>query len=239
MQGVACRDPAAPPHWAARTLKTQPTRRRRGDDERAPPKPGQPLNSPTHQPWTPRPSPTTAGPELESPVFTVCTLNVGGRNTNSFEFEMRGDLTELFEQWGQQFGECLLGGVGACTVPRAGASRRRGLRPDGLGTEKHGKCRYIIAERCDVGTSSGESHARLSHALQRLQFGVAAGGATGSTGNAENLLLGNAKFEANVEDDSVAQFFGAWLRWLHSTSDQDWAAWSKRAKKYATPRIVR
>ena len=57
----ACRDPAAPPDWAARTLKTQPTRRRRGDDERAPPKPGQPLNSPTHQPWTPRPSPTTAG----------------------------------------------------------------------------------------------------------------------------------------------------------------------------------
>ena len=45
----------------------------------------------------------------------------------------------------------------------------------------------------------------------------------------ENLL----KFEANVEDDSVQQFFGAWLRWLHSTSDQDWAAWSKRAKKYA------
>ena len=39
--------------------------------------------------------------------------------------------------------------------------------------------------------------------------------------------------QANVEDDSVQQFFGAWLRWLHSTSDQDWAAWSKRAKKYA------
>ena len=36
-----------------------------------------------------------------------------------------------------------------------------------------------------------------------------------------------------VEDDSVQQFFGAWLRWLHSTSDQDWAAWSKRAKKYS------
>ena len=39
-------------------------------------------------------------PELESPVFTVCTLNVGGRNTNSFEFEMRGDLTELGETLG-------------------------------------------------------------------------------------------------------------------------------------------
>ena len=53
--------PAAPPDWAARTLKTQPTRRRRGRGHtRAPAEPGQPLNSPTHQPWTPRPSPTTA-----------------------------------------------------------------------------------------------------------------------------------------------------------------------------------
>ena len=42
-------------------------------------------------------------PELESPVFTVCTLNVGGRNTNSFEFEMRGDLTELGEAWGERY----------------------------------------------------------------------------------------------------------------------------------------
>ena len=39
-------------------------------------------------------------PELESPVFTVCTLNVGGRNTNSFEFEMRCGLTELGETLG-------------------------------------------------------------------------------------------------------------------------------------------
>jgi len=45
----------------------------------------------------------------------------------------------------------------------------------------------------------------------------------------ENLL----KFEANVEDTCQAQFFGAWLRWLHSTSNDDWAAWSKRSKKYS------
>ena len=60
-------------------------------------------------------------PELESPVFTVCTLNVGGRNTNSFEFEMRGDVTELGEQWGQRFAK-----ANAC-LAEAGPSTCQGL----------------------------------------------------------------------------------------------------------------
>ena len=60
-------------------------------------------------------------PELESPVFTVCTLNVGGRNTNSFEFEMRGDLTELGEQWGQRFAK-----ANAC-LAETGPSQCQGL----------------------------------------------------------------------------------------------------------------
>ena len=42
--------------------------------------------------------------ESTSPAFRVCTLNIGGRNTNSFEFEMRGDATQLGTRWGELFG---------------------------------------------------------------------------------------------------------------------------------------
>lgn len=39
------------------------------------------------------------GDEEEAPVLRVCTLNVGGRNTNSFEFMMAGDHSELGLRW--------------------------------------------------------------------------------------------------------------------------------------------
>ena len=42
--------------------------------------------------------------ESTSPAFRVFTLKIGGRNTNSFEFEMRGDATQLDTRWGELFG---------------------------------------------------------------------------------------------------------------------------------------
>ena len=170
-------------------------------------------------------------PELESPVFTVCTLNVGGRNTNSFEFEMRGDLTELGEQWGQRFAK-----ANAC-LAETGPSQCQGL-------ERAVDAAYAQMASEPRSTESVVTSllndATWEQALERVtrdcpmlfnacNLASLRVGRPAPLEMPENLL----KFEANVEDDSVQQFFGAWLRWLHSTNNEDWAAWSKRAKKYS------
>ena len=170
-------------------------------------------------------------PELESPVFTVCTLNVGGRNTNSFEFEMRGDLTELGEAWGERYQQAnsCLSESGPSTVqglekavdaayaqmasePRSTESVVTSL----LNDDTWEKALERVTRDCPM----------LFNACNLASLRV---GRPAPLEMPENLL----KFEANVEDTCQAQFFGAWLRWLHSTNNEDWAAWSKRSKKYS------
>ena len=139
-------------------------------------------------------------PELESPVFTVCTLNVGGRNTNSFEFEMRGDLTALGEQWGQRFAK-----ANAC-LAEAGTSQ------PGLSAPSTRPYAQIGVDRdTESVVTSLLNDATWEQALERVtrdcpmlfnacNLASLRVGRPAPLEMPENLL----KFEANVEDDSVA-----------------------------------
>ena len=83
-------------------------------------------------------APRTMAPP--SVPLRVCSLNVGGRNTNSFEFDMLGDDTPLAQRWAQlrargtdavvARGPAHVVGLAAC-VTRARAFMTRGI--DGAG----------------------------------------------------------------------------------------------------------
>ena len=47
-------------------------------------------------------APATAAPPG---ALRICTLNIGGRNTNSFEFLMAGDGSELGQRWKILYGQ--------------------------------------------------------------------------------------------------------------------------------------
>jgi len=170
-------------------------------------------------------------PELESPVFTVCTLNVGGRNTNSFEFEMRGDRTALGERWGELYERA-----------NAGLAEGGPATCDGLEETIDAAYTTIALEprSTESVVTSLLAEATWEAALDRVKsespmlfnacnLASLRVGRPAPLEMPENLLK---RLPEEEQGNATAQFFEAWLAWLHSTSSEDWAAWAKRAKKY-------
>ena len=62
-----------------------------------PPDPGQLVSDEPPPPILAPPPAVAAG------ALRVCTLNIGGRNTNSFEFLMAGDGSALAKQWHSKY----------------------------------------------------------------------------------------------------------------------------------------
>ena len=170
-------------------------------------------------------------PELESPVFTVCTLNVGGRNTNSFEFEMRGDRTSLGERWGELYERANAGlaegGPATCDgLEEAIDAAYTTIASEPRSTES------VVTSLLTEGTWEAALERVKSESPMLFNACNLASLRVGRPAPLEmpkNLLK---RLPEEEEGDATAQFFEAWLAWLHSTSSEDWSAWAKRAKKY-------
>jgi len=171
--------------------------------------------------------------ESTSPAFRVCTLNIGGRNTNSFEFEMRGDATQLGTRWGELFGRAnaFLAEHGPASCPGLEAAVDTAVvavapepRP-GAG---------ILAKVLAAASWEDVQREVLSTCpmlFNACNLASLRAGRPAPLEMPENLLE-RTRDAANDGAGATVAFQAVWLAWLAGTSEADRAAWTKRAKKY-------
>jgi hypothetical protein len=149
--------------------------------------------------------------------FRICTLNVGGRNTNSFEFLMAGDSSELGQRWQAQYKTAM------SAIAYSGPATTAGL--DVAMEALHG---YL-------GEDSGDL---IESLLDQKTWSAMIAEATKCSPrlfNAINMASLKAGRPSPLERpesvDPDNEFLAQWLAWAVKTLPKERENWEKRIRK--------
>jgi len=173
-------------------------------------------------------------PALQQVPFRVCTINVGGRNTNSFEFEMRGDTTPAAVKWLSLYGiaKKVLDERGPAGIPEmegvvdevlrfcGGARGDRDILSRVLMSRSWTSAMSIIGDECNMMINACN--------LASLRDGRPA-----PLEMPENVVkLAATESVSGAPQGAFAEFSRVWLGWLASVTPSQRGKWAKRAAKY-------
>ncbi|KAJ1448390.1 hypothetical protein M885DRAFT_590908 [Pelagophyceae sp. CCMP2097] len=173
--------------------------------------------------------------------FRVCTMNVGGRNTNSFEFEMRGDTTPAAVKWLELYATAknVLNEKGPAGLPGLADAVDDVVRLlEGSRVAGDILSRVLLAQNwTNAMEVIGDESNMLINAcnLASLRDGRPA-----PLEMPENVvkLATVVKLPpldpraSPVPTDAFGEFARVWLRWLATVTPQQRGKWGKRASKY-------
>ena len=170
-------------------------------------------------------------------TYRMCTLNVGGRNTNSFEFMMRGDRGPLAQRWEVLYGraERTMREKGPADVPSLAANLDaiaasvgvdEGSGP-GSGDRGSGVAERLLAYPT-WAAMMGALQSERSMLLNALNLTTLRQGRPSPLEMPENIVLAHARGDAD-------HFSAGWISWLESTAGEKGGkrdAWPAKAKKH-------
>lgn len=166
------------------------------------------------------------GAAIPKDKFRICSMNIGGRNTNSFEFKMRGDNSSLGKQWAAQYDKAMkamssrgprdLAGVDAQVdeIVRVIGAPPRG--PDDMASK-------LLEQRNwnELAQFVNKNCLKLINACNLLTL---KSGRPSPLEMPENIPIP----EPGKEDGD--DFFNLWLRWITANPpDKSWSSKSDKA----------
>jgi len=173
-------------------------------------------------------------------TFRVCTINVGGRNTNSFEFEMRGDTTPAAVKWLQLYATAKMvlkekGPAGIAGLDTAVDSAMREF--DGARASSDILSRVLHSRNwTDAMTLIGDESNMLINACNLVSLRDGRPAPLEMPENVVKLaapaMLVKLADASPVPPDAFGEFARVWLRWLGTVTPVQRAKWAKRALKY-------
>ena len=159
---------------------------------------------------------------IEAGALRICTLNVGGRNTNSFEFLMAGDGSELGQRWSIMYE------TGMKAVASSGPGGVAGLSD-------------AVAEVLALAGQPGED-ALIASLLKKETWSTLlkeAKEAMPKIFNALNMAsLGAGRPSPLERPENVnpkIALLEQWLAWLKETLPKQRAAWEERLRRKTLP----